>query len=1351
MSDPTYTILSSSNGKCDSSGKESIDLTVEVSEELQGSVSFQISLLEEQNNNPITADCPYNVEEVIEGGRLRRLSAVTYIFTCSFDSPNEAGKYAISPVSESVGLKESSINVELLHCISEEIAIARNIITLSYRQVNNFEISSSNQVIFSFYGLTGSYIGTNYQLTLNAYLIEGETRESEPTIFECTAQKKASSGDSYAPVPFQCISSEISKNTYTSLEIASSDSIAGIPLDNILLNPVLTANAIANGQLYDLSNSPSPAYTEPGDFDYSKIEDGIIQFIIYAPDVLPIEKKEFTIHLLYPSGIILNFTVPEVSTDEGDVFEAKIECRIIGKVEAQKLYIEQTVVRDGKDELFVFPAISTDEITTNGYSLPSDENEEEEHEKEQEEEHEKEQEEESKKEEKETELFKEFEKEQQEKENEFQKLFEESEKELSQEFEQEQEENFLEKEKEEIVAENTYEASTDEISDSVSSIVDTTEITQATTSGGNGTEVDTSEGDEEEEEEDKPMIKEEAEKRPQLFISFRQMNTFAFKPGTISFNLLVLTTQPLTKGDTITLKVNLIGNDGMDDEPTEIECTLQSDVAEPSEGESSQGNYKCELSGLDTSKTYTSVRLYSSDDVAGIPTNDETALNPALTDEAIKNGEVKDYSTDSSVPPTFSFEEIDTTNCPVDGKFVIKGSISGDKEIVANKFTIPLTYPEGTSITCNFVDKNIECIADKELNESIILEQTIVSEGPEEICLIRNLSSDDMNCKNGLMAKAEEKAKVDISFRQVSNIKAIPNGLSFFFAALVKVNLEAGHTIPMNVFVIINGKKVEKEANCTLREAVTTSGTPVQGDFDCVVSLESNETVAPEDLTVSKNNDDIGGCSELTKEEASPKLTDDAIEETKNKPDLGKVLDFSLPENKGKTPATFEVTAMDLDKCEKKGKIKVTGKFAEDIKEEKTFEIPFTFPAYKIKCTVDPVAKDTSTDIICKTQKTKKFFGFKSLILEPRLLKKKKMEMFYIKHFKQEERNEMFCDNYNEIRLKRVKAKRNAHFTFLQMARPPSYKHLFFIALMKKSSETPFENREINVSLIITKNSKRRILDTLDLTDELEVSCTVGNTTSDAGALDCSDSTISSDSNATMADVEDSDVGGSTDDVKVKANPNPDYSQMESLKSLDELATVEITDIQSNRCSSTGTYTITGKLTGKLNESLSLDNITIPFSTPDSSGLCKISGDSTLTMKCENTEEFTVSQITVPAQVINDKLGNPLFRITKDYTASTQFACTISENSTKIVEADNEDTKGSGRKYFHIKSSKGLSGGAIAAIVISCVAAVAIVGIIAVLMKKNAFGNHKVALSDTSVDNNGTVNKFMYNNEKPNI
>jgi hypothetical protein len=60
---------------------------------------------------------------------------------------------------------------------------------------------------------------------------------------------------------------------------------------------------------------------------------------------------------------------------------------------------------------------------------------------------------------------------------------------------------------------------------------------------------------------------------------------------------------------------------------------------------------------LNTSITYTSARLNSSEDIAGIPTDDETALNPALTDDAIKNGEVKNCTKGDSGPPTFSFEE----------------------------------------------------------------------------------------------------------------------------------------------------------------------------------------------------------------------------------------------------------------------------------------------------------------------------------------------------------------------------------------------------------------------------------------------------------------------------------------------------------------------------------------------------------------------------------------------------------------------------------------------------------------------------------------------------------------------
>ena len=76
----------------------------------------------------------------------------------------------------------------------------------------------------------------------------------------------------------------------------------------------------------------------------------------------------------------------------------------------------------------------------------------------------------------------------------------------------------------------------------------------------------------------------------------------------------------------------------------------------------------------------------------------------------------------------------------------------------------------------------------------------------------------------------------------------------------------------MNTIVILDVENIKKVAKCILNEQVTSSGILVQGDFNCLVPLESNEIVAPENLTISKNNDNIGGCSEITKEEAGPKL-----------------------------------------------------------------------------------------------------------------------------------------------------------------------------------------------------------------------------------------------------------------------------------------------------------------------------------------------------------------------------------------------------------------------------------------------------------------------------------------------
>ena len=842
--------------------------------------------------------------------------------------------------------------------------------------------------------------------------------------------------------------------------------------------------------------------------------------------------------------------------------------------------------------------------------------------------------------------------------------------------------------------------------------------------------------------EDIPISKEDAIKKSEIFIAFRQLNGFSFVDGTISFNLLALTTQNLVKGEEIVLLINLIGINGMEENARKITCILQNDVI-VDEGETKQADYQCLLPGLNITEGYTSIRLNTSEDIVGIP-DDETLLNPYLTDEAIINNQIKNCSEDSSVPPSFVFETIDQSTCQDDGKFTIKGKIAGGKAIASNKFTVPLTYPEGTTITCSFEGENIECTADKELQDTIVIEQALITDGIEEIFMLKNITFDNMKCSNGLMINAEKKINVDISFRQVSHIQNIDNGLSFFFAAFVNTNLPASYQILMNVIVIINEEKVEKVASCILSQAVTTSGEPIQGDFNCVALLEQGENVAPENLTISTNNDNIGGCSELTKEEASPKAIDDAINDSQNaESELAVVVDYSLPENKNIKPPVFKIGKIDLGKCKDKGKLKITGKFTENIEEEMTFDLLFSFPISKVKCTVESANKNEDIEISCKMQKVKKFSTFKSIILEPRLIKKKRKEMLFIEGLRLTLDKEYECNDFNELKLMRAKARKSSDFSFLQIARPPSYSKLFFIALTKKNKEIErFESQNFSVNLIFPKRSRLRALQELDEKD-VTITCDVGENTDNSCVFDCSSA---DEIQPIKVEITDDKIAGVSEENKVETDPNPDYSKIETLQEFDNLPYIQISNITSNNCSITGKYIIEATSDKGL-DFTEKDNITIPFSNPDSSGLCtiKVTNKINLQITCENKEEFSSTEIIIPSQKINDKDDvTPLFKIENDYTAPTQFACAISDKSIKKLNISETNST----RYYETSSS-GLNKGTIAAIIICCVVVVAIMGTLIVLVKKGFFSKQKPSIS--SIYDNSSIERFPENNKNINI
>ena len=134
-------------------------------------------------------------------------------------------------------------------------------------------------------------------------------------------------------------------------------------------------------------------------------------------------------------------------------------------------------------------------------------------------------------------------------------------------------------------------------------------------------------------------------------------------------------------------------------------------------------------------------------------------------------------------------------------------------------------------MTCSLENIGIQCIADEQLYGSVIIEQQIITEGGNELFILKKVNQPDIQYENGLEKQAEEKLTVDISFRKVSHIQKVINGLSFFFAAFVTKKLDAGKKIDMKV-IIINNKEKEKVAKCKLeKEVEAAEGTKTQAYF----------------------------------------------------------------------------------------------------------------------------------------------------------------------------------------------------------------------------------------------------------------------------------------------------------------------------------------------------------------------------------------------------------------------------------------------------------------------------------------------------------------------------------------
>ena len=204
------------------------------------------------------------------------------------------------------------------------------------------------------------------------------------------------------------------------------------------------------------------------------------------------------------------------------------------------------------------------------------------------------------------------------------------------------------------------------------------------------------------------------------------------------------------------------------------------------------------------------------------------------------------------------------------------------------------------------------------------------------------------------------------------------------------------------VCIIIENKNVDdkvyddkyvKNATCTLQEDISPNdGELAQAHFICSVQLTQTEynNTDFEEITISTENEEINGVSDLDQTVANPFKTDKALEEIKRKKannetinGLAYVVDYY--EEEVKPTPLFTINNLYIDGCNTTGKFIISGSFSDDMESMK-FDLVLTYPSTEIKCEFDDAEKNEIINMTCKVN-----VGFEyveAIFFEQRLIKK---------------------------------------------------------------------------------------------------------------------------------------------------------------------------------------------------------------------------------------------------------------------------------------------------------------------------------------------------------------------------
>ena len=225
-----------------------------------------------------------------------------------------------------------------------------------------------------FYALTSQTI--NSDATIKFYfnfLNEIGSVLPSPVEADCTIEEPVTEIDEsigIAPASFKCLfNEEYVTDEVSSLQITSSDGVAGLPINNsTLLNPKLVDDAINEGLLTNPATEGGnlPSIISPVDNLVTYNEDQGVFTMVFEftqGNVNAEVGQTFEFPLTYPGGIYLQGNI----TKREDA-AVTVRFGIEGEINTVPLIWEQTAISINGQESFVLPAYKTNSITTKGYS-----------------------------------------------------------------------------------------------------------------------------------------------------------------------------------------------------------------------------------------------------------------------------------------------------------------------------------------------------------------------------------------------------------------------------------------------------------------------------------------------------------------------------------------------------------------------------------------------------------------------------------------------------------------------------------------------------------------------------------------------------------------------------------------------------------------------------------------------------------------------------------------------------------------------------------------------------------------------------------------------------------------------